>query len=154
MKNPGDKIHNALLDLVEISEETQKDKKDIKYKNMYSYLQWNKEFCTIKISTSRRAGHTFAISKLLQNKFIDKKIAIILPHAENLEKSIFNKNTNDNHTFCSIRNFFSSLKGHCNFDAIICDCSSAFKTQQINDIYSMASLILNLDNPSFIIFVQ
>lgn len=155
MENSGEKIYNALLDLVEISEENQIQVK--KEYPSYTFLQWIKEFCTIKICTSRRGGHSYAVGQLLQNKFKNDNVVVISLNGglESIVKHqcLANVGKNINHIFCTIDNLHN-LRGLRDIKAVVCDCSSVFKEQQIKELYCMVSLILNLDNPSFIIFVQ
>lgn len=155
MENSGEKIYNALLDLIEISEENQILVK--KEYPSYTFLEWLKEFCTIKICTSRRGGHSYAIGQLLRDKFKNDQVVVISLN-ERLEtivkhQCLANVGKNTNHIFCTINNLHN-LRGLKDIKAVVCDCSSVFKEQQIKDIYCMASLILDIDNTSFIIFVQ
>ena len=69
------KLYTAANLLIDISEEYQKGaQKDQKF---ISSMSWAKELCTIRLSTSRRAGHSSCIKKLISERF-NKKVVLFL----------------------------------------------------------------------------
>ncbi len=97
-----------------------------------------KEFSTIRFSLSRRAGHTTAIEKLVENKIV-KNPLIISPHGNIQLKHIRLKQ-------------IKSQAGK-NFGSIILDDFSSVSTDKVDEIYEKFSY-LALDPEFVFLFIH
>lgn len=111
------------------------------------------DFCTVRLTCSRRSGHTTAMLKVAKDFF--ENPAFLLgndaqrAHARDFSRSEFNA--------YSDRQFFSDpcLMRGSNFDAIFVDCGGArYDAQREEDVYSCAHGLL-LGRPRFcLVFLQ
>ena len=129
-----------------------------------------KEFCTIKLATARRCGHSSAIAQLV-NKY-HKNWAIISGNqsmSEKISKKInkWNEKRDIRKTTQKIiefkdnsmillekqHTFFTNLRGH-ELDGIIVDGISFLSQSKIENIYEMGITCMEHKKYKFFIFVQ
>lgn len=137
-----------------------------------------KEFCTVRMTSSRRSGHTTAIAKVAPEYFSKAlMLAYNQAQAENLAKTFLGyykpeegkyeitihgenliKTTNTKieterslYTFGSI-NCLEKFRGH-EFEAIIIDCAFMLSQKGIGDIYSLGPCMIKYPQ-KFFIFLQ
>ncbi len=143
-----DKTRLALQYLIEVSRESQKDRS--KYPNMNS-ISWAKEFCTIKMGTSRQSGHTRSIVDTVKKYF--KKVVYFsineslcqINRAEAIKCGI-----EDRFIFKSVKDPLYTISS--DIDAIFVDCASMCSKEFINNLYKTLSCFINKE--FFFIFVQ
>lgn len=145
VSNPYENTYEALKLLINNSIYSQENKKYY-IENKKSYL---KEFCTIKLCTSRQTGHTTAAIKLC-NEYFEKSLFLCntMDMAKRIKKSQYNKNI----TFGTITNFHDIYRGMW-FDAIIIDCACFVGNSKIDAIYDELGPCLN-DILKFVILIQ
>jgi hypothetical protein len=174
--NICDKTYLALSLLVEASRESQKKFNENVGQSFYGGTQWSREFCTIKMSTSRGSGHTSAIFKMMEEF---KSALVIFRDAamfdvfkrhicrENKSAHIFNsaKRTLTVHreypdeqdkiiyfsTFGSVKNML--IGSGINIEAVMVDCSFMASKKWIDGLYNLCSPIMNYSE-KFFIFIQ
>lgn len=147
----------------------------------YSPLGYAKEYCTIKVCTARRSGHTTAINYFILNKTakLNQKWAIVYPKQFILETNkkniseylkslngniatIYNPKEFNNHRIAfknggEIRfitiNSLDRLRGTM-LDGIIVDCSSLFSEEKIDMLYDHGISCMKKNKYKFFIFVE
>jgi len=148
--NNFDKLYLSINLLIDISEEVQK--KQILNKQYLSPTSWAKEFCTLKISTSRGTGHTSCIKKLIEDRF-NKNVILLFPSVNFLNNFKYQLKEKPSYPIlninCNLRGIELSNK-----QAIIIDNSCFLSSQKINTIYSCFGVGVENKNPFFFIFVQ
>jgi len=130
-----------------------------------------KEFCTIKMTTARRTGHSTAIAKFItkhKNNWVI--ITPVLKQAdflhnmtvneikrENLfiskENSLNIESENRKINFMSIHNFDNQLRG-LELDGIIVDCASFMNPSKIDLLYRVGIECMRNKPYMFFIFVE
>jgi len=150
-ENRFDKTYLALKYLIEVSEDFQ-----INHGKEFhcSPKQYAKEFCTIRAMTSRRGGHTFAILKLIKEKFNKVVFLGINQDISEIVKDEARKLETENKIFFATHNNFHGLVGG-NFEAVFIDCSWSLSKKQIEDIYDVfIPTLISSGKPYFFVFVQ
>ncbi len=154
-----DHVYDALKILIKLSKEAQGDRDSLKY---CSFMQWLKEYCTIKICSARRAGHTEALKKLI----IEDKMNIgcFVPNRQWVNiikkdyKETVEKDINEGKLeFCTDMNSIDFLRGKnfSNLDAIVVDQASFFSQKKIDKIYDLIILTICRNKiPFYLIFLQ
>ena len=148
-------IYDALKILIELSKEAQRNRHD-GYSQVMSRNEWLKEFCTIRVCSSRRTGHTTAISRLIKE---DKmKLGVIFPG--NIYKEMFREDLVFSTTIQNYENDFCG-RTFKNLDGIVIDISFLLSQNKQIKLYSLISSSLippifgeNGFRPFFIIFLQ
>lgn len=116
-----------------------------------------KEFCTIRMTTARRAGHTMAMFKLI-DKYFDKAIVVIHPFMMKHHKQELNKNIKKCKTEIielttphSFKNgvIEDKLRG-IPYQAVFVDCPMTKETEEL--IYKGCTPYINNNNKHFFIF--
>jgi len=127
-------------------------------------LSFAKEYQTIKISSCRRAGHDYAIMRLVEEKF--DRVAIISQTADMMRMvkhqmddrgiddtkkyQLFNNNT-DNLRGMDGEPYWTQQKA---FDAVIVNCAFMLSESRIQDIYLAFLHRASSGVPFFFIFIQ
>ncbi len=147
MIHTGEKVYQALLAMVEVSMSQQASGADVK--NSMPTMAWAKEFCTIKLSVSRRSGHSQAIRDLVENILPNSLIGVATPtHSHDPRVVQQSKLASRDH----YRGQYIEL------DAVILDTTHYLDDQQVEKIYQnfAHSVNANFDKqkPFFFIFVQ
>ena len=146
-----------------------------------SPLGYAKEYCTVKVCTARRSGHTTAINYFILNKAakLNQKWAIIYPNQHILEtnkkniseylkslngniKTTYKPNEFNNYRivfknggeipFITI-NSLDKLRGTM-LDGIIVDCSSLLSENKIDMLYDHGINCMKKNKYKFFIFVE
>lgn len=166
-QDPGQKTYIALKNLVDNSWYMQrKAYENGLYKN--GSIGFLKEFCTVKMCTARRSGHSTAIARLCCEYF---NKAILFCHnqqtAENLHlqfRPYVNNITKELKDFIELNNgeskyhFFSTgnLQGTRGIEteAMIIDCASFMSEKKKEEIEDLAIVYLRPPAPFFLIYVE
>lgn len=151
----GDILYIALRALVDISREKQQEFKE-EFPH-YSPTSWAREICTIKVATARRAGHTTAIFRLVEDALPRSVVAVFGP------KWIARDFRGKPGFYCSHKDI-SSLdymkRNHegTELDAVICDVSSHLSSKEIDTVYELYLYFMSYNRqkgkPFFFIFVH
>lgn len=173
-----ERILTSINLLIENSKEIQDNiKKDIP--NL-STLSFAKEFCTIKVCSARRSGHSMAINKFLLDKAASNEKWVLISHNQYcLEKNLnniseyikclkgemiasYNINYFTKHKvvfanggeihFISI-NSTINLRG-LELDGIIVDCSSILSEKKIEQLYNDGFQCMSTKKYKYLIFVE
>jgi hypothetical protein len=154
MENNGEKLYEALLHLIDISENVQKscrgNFKDLESK---AYL---KEFCTIRVCTSRRGGHDYAIAEAVKNKFSNKNVLTVSINnhcSEFLKKEIKDHGADTRNISFVTSHTLSNARG-LDIDTIIVNCSFMLSQAHEDEIYNLAMKYAASKETFFVIFVQ
>ena len=162
----------ALKTLIETSYYSQVAFKNVSTLN--DKKNWLKEYCTIKMTCSRRSGHSTAIAKLIPEYF---NRALILAHTldmtkRNLERflqmgekdkylngEIIQKYTcnkiiteSSEYIFSSI-NCLDKFRGE-KFQAIVVDVACLVSKNEIEEIYDILGDCMNIYSEKFFIFIE
>tara|TARA_R110000824_G_scaffold148242_3_gene317887 strand:- start:67817 stop:68338 length:522 start_codon:yes stop_codon:yes gene_type:complete len=163
----GKRTYKALVALYKNSRDMQRD--GVNRFNGLSDLAYAKEFCTIKMATSRQAGHSTAIAKFVTKH--NKKWLILTPNMEMAIRARHNcvnqsckkiiKMTptevlfenEQSITFASVRQI-ERLDTY--FDGVILDCAALVSQKQIEEIYTQVLKLMRgkLDPEKYFIFVE
>ena len=143
---PYQRILTSINLLIENSKEMQDNKYVQEDMSRNSPLQFAKEYCTVKVCTARRTGHTTAINEFLMNKCHNchEKWATVCFNQKAIEinyKSLLsNKNCYIN--FMTQNTFDNNLRGQ-ELDGIIVDCASFMSQKKMDQLYQtgMACMI-------------
>lgn len=138
----------------------------------YSYqpLAHAKEYCTIKLTTARRSGHSTAISKLITKynnnwAIISHNQAMSERLIDNIRLNSINNNIvkitksqidfkNGNKTILiTTHNFNEKLRG-ISLDGIIVDCACLLSQKKIEEIYKTGIPCMQFQPYRFFIFVE
>ena len=147
-------IYDALNILIELSREFQNSHHRINLK--INPKSWAKEFCTVKVCSSRGSGHTESIVKLIEDGM---NIGCFFPNHRMASmfrrdyKDRIKKSKNGKLVFC-IGSNISSLEGGQFFDldAVAIDVPEFFSSEKIDKIYN--TILPNvLEKEFFFIFV-
>ena len=153
--------------------------KDLQNENVISYLRktqplaYAKEFCTIKLSTARRSGHSSAIARFV-NEHYSKNWAIISYNQNMSERNIENVSKNSGNNiykatksyieftkdkesgktiFTSFNSFDRDLRG-IELDGIIIDCASMLTKKKIKSLYEVGMSCMARKQYQFFIFIE
>jgi len=144
-----DKTYISLKYLVEVSGESQKSLIKSGSKTMgMSVKQWCKEFCTIRLSASRRCGHTTAIIRLVKEKF--NKVALLVPsyRMSNISNA---KGISDKIIYLPISKYNDIRGMNEEIEAVIVDCASWNLTKNSEEkIYETFYPFIRKDEKFFI----
>ena len=164
----GNQTYQALKYLFLNSKDMQDEAKKLGWER--DNLSYAKEFCTIKLTTARRSGHSTAIAKLV-NEYHDHKWSLLgynLAMAErnlNLirqyDKGFISKATKSyvefqsggKVDFMSLQNFENNLRG-IEFDGIIVDCACMMSQNKMERLYDSAIPCMQFRPYMFFIFVE
>jgi hypothetical protein len=168
VENRGEKLAVALSNLIDISEDVQKEFNErgglssisglARLKDI-SGLARLKEFCTIKCCTSRRGGHDYAMAKTICNRFRDKKVLVVSCTHAILEvqkreiKECCPDILNKNNIYFVLSSRMENARG-LNIDVIFVNCSSIIKHNEIDKIYDYAEMFIASKDIFFVIFMQ
>ena len=148
------KLYPVLLTLLDICEEN-KDQVDQAY---YSPIAFAKEFCTIQLQACRRAGHTSAMIKLVENNF-NKSLLILMnqDQCHIIKKWLKQDGVSDEkyEIHSSGGGEPTSLRGLNlrQFDAIIFDCAYVLKNRYKELVYSFAASCCDNKTMPYFIFL-
>lgn len=147
-----DNVFIAMQLLIGAAKEVQKTFIDNK-SNHVSIKAFLKNFCTIKVCSARRSGHSTAIIK----SAVDfERPLILFPNddmAKNLKKVAKNLYPKESKkmTFCSINSKIGY--NQINADVVFVDCTSLLSSTKIDELYSCFETNVN-KFPFYIIFVE
>jgi len=155
-------VYDALKILIEISKNAQEAfLEEVHHMGEIDYI---KEFCTVRLATARRGGHTEAAFKLIEEDGMNIGYFCLNNTMANIFKNRYRqikKNTNfGNLEFSSsIKNLENNIFGKdlSDLDAIVFDNSFMMSKKLQNNIYSYlsSSLFYNRGRrPFFFIFLQ
>ena len=130
-----------------------------------------KEFCTIRVCSSRQTGHTTAIFDLITKYFLHKKTYVFLPNQslanifkqriKSYFKEIYEKESRIENfavptKIGSINNSLLGLSVPQDLEAIIVDCSSFLSKKKQEALYDAIANGLKdgINKPIFMIFMQ
>ncbi len=138
------KLYSSLINLLEIAKEIQTEKQDAM--SCLPKLRIAKEFATVKLCTTRGAGHTSAIAKLIEEKL--NKVVLVFPTMQ-MSKMFENNfpHIKDKIHFCS-PNSFDRILGLGEYEAVIVDCSSLISQSKIDELYNLTANVMK--NPIYI----
>ena len=115
-----------------------------------------KEFCTVKVSTARRSGHTTAIVKIALESVQKKKNVLVLSHNQHMSRAICGQAINEvipemvNYTshrlrtesntiwFDSRGNNYDRFKGP-QIDVVLVDCATFWSPNKIDEMYKIVA---------------
>ena len=168
---PYQRILTSINLLIENSKEMQDILEGIK--SIDSPLYTSKEYCTIKVCTSRQTGHTTAIKTFVQNRILNEKEtwAILSPKTMMSQRILTYFLPDDNDSilkrnidkieykngssifFYGIPTFFAKeikLKGS-ELNGIIVDCASFVKSNDIEGIYKIG--VASMKDKEYVNFI-
>jgi hypothetical protein len=146
--NINENVYDALKILIKISKNAQEAHPDIK--QSMGLTLWLKEFCTVRVSTSRRTGHTTAIRRLIEEN--DMKLGVIFTsklHADEFEGNLGFSAT--------MRNYENFIRGRTfeDLDGIVIDMSFMMSQKKKDNMYrTLAPALIQRKEPFFLIFLQ
>ena len=156
MLHIGEKLNFVLNTLIDISEESQEKHK---HHRAISELSWAKEFCTIRLSTSRQSGHTTAMMRTIKKRF--QKSVIILPN-QRLKEYVYHQkrtiqvleNVTLDIKIMSINSIEKQSMGMKNINAVFIDNSYFLNKAEIDRVYDLFIPAMIRDKPYFFVFMQ
>jgi hypothetical protein len=124
-----------------------------------SPMGWAKEFCTVRLASARRSGHTSAIMRTIERRFSSRgaDVLLILPH-ERMKKHVIDNFHPDEERVklfaaSDLHADFSPLDG-LSADAIFVDCAFWLTDNMEQVIYEQGLHILGRRPVGYFIFVQ
>ena len=151
IKKHQDYIYDALSILIDISKNAQQSRGDL-----WSHLskgEWLIHCCTIKVSCSRRTGHTDALSRLVKEDglnlgaiFGNSDMRNMFPDQENL---VFSHTVHDFEAYLRYKNYDQ-------LDGVVVDTSYLMSEKKKSTLYSIINSMrhISINKPFYIIFLQ
>jgi hypothetical protein len=176
-----ERILTSINLLIENSKEIQDNENVKKYVSHISPLQFAKDFCTIKVCSARRSGHSMAINKFILDKAAksNEKWALISHNQHCLERNLNGisehiKSLNGEVIASHSINYFTKHKmvfangGEIHFisinstdnlrglelDGIIVDCTSIISEKKIEQLYNDGFQCMSTKQYKYLIFVE
>ena len=162
----GNRTYSALKALFNNSRDLQKDERiaNLRCRDQLSFM---KEFCTIKMQSTRRSGHSTAIAKLINEE--QRNWAVIAPtltmnrriyeltfkYNSNIKKATLdciNFENNKTVRFLSLNTLDNRLRGF-EFEGIIVDCAFMLSNKQIEKLYKLGETSMRFSREQYFIFV-
>ena len=147
----GDKTYLAASLLVDVSEEIQRTLGASYQHN----LEYAKNFCTVKVGTSRRSGHTTSMLRLCERFESSLIVVLNIPMIDSLRSNSLYAPIVNKARFVSRYNIDTALGVR--YDAILIDCASIFRDSEIAQIYDLfvASVaVSSYMKPAFIVLFE
>jgi hypothetical protein len=144
INHPGDATSLALKLLVENCVRLQEHES-----NKHNEQHFLREFCTVRMATSRRAGHSTAAKQIME-RFANPQLVCI----NEMQKRYAIKHGVKKGQCVATTENLNTLKGMHDVDAIIVDCahSHAYRELREDDLYRLAASIRR-DFPFCMIFI-
>lgn len=156
----------AMRLLIESSRYWQDEMKSYEHRNKSNYynnpenkIAFLKEFCTIKICSSRRAGHTTAIARCAVEDFNNPMIITYCDTQSEIIKEYIKFLYPDlpiskfNNIICEHKNS-KYLYGIPKVDAIFVDTASILSSSSLDNIYQLAKSYSNNNSSFFVVLVE
>jgi hypothetical protein len=146
INHPGDATSLALKLLVENCIRLQEHEFN-KNNNEQHFLR---EFCTVRMATSRRAGHSTA-AKMIMERFANPQLVCV---NEVQKRYAIERGVKKGQCVATTENL-NALKGMHDVDAVIVDCahSHVYRELREDDLYYLAASIRRRDFPFCMIFI-
>lgn len=147
--------------MVENNQSIKEENRDNNW-HQISPLHFAKEYCTIKVCTARRTGHTTAINEFLMDKYHNchEKWATICYNQKMVENNktykelLANKsNKKSDIHFMTQNTFDNSIRGQ-ELDGIIVDCATFMSQKKIDHLYTVGMACMKNKKHKFFIFVE
>jgi len=132
MYERAEKLYKAAELLLDVCKEMQNEAR--KFFKEDQIIAFAKEFCTVKLGTSRRAGHTTLINLLLKRKF--PKSLVLFPNNGLAKNYKIHYDENDHQAvFSTERSNQDKWRGIDELNAVIIDCATFVPKQRMKKIY-------------------